>query len=151
MESLLIDKTLSFIMTLRVLVSFIAGFSFMVVVSVGLWLGMRQTTISSTTTVKATSGGLITFASAKLFQSTYHYYSLVNKRNSMSNHFQLKFSDCLCVEIFQPVCGADGEAIQYIIVSLTTNHCSGRTYSNSCKAQCARAEVQCEGECPCSS
>ena len=53
-------------MTLRVLVSFIAGFSFMVVVSVGLWLGMRKTTISSTTTVKATSGGLITFASAKL-------------------------------------------------------------------------------------
>ena len=30
-----------------------------------------------------------------------------------------------------------------------TDSILGKTYSNSCGAQCARIEVQCDGECPC--
>lgn len=39
-------------------------------------------------------------------------------------------SDCVCTEIFAPVCGVDG-----------------RTYGNACIAECRKVEVASEGEC----
>ena len=39
---------------------------------------------------------------------------------------------CICTLEFSPVCGLDKV-----------------TYSNRCQAGCAKAEVKCEGECPC--
>jgi hypothetical protein len=38
--------------------------------------------------------------------------------------------DCVCIEIYQPVCGSDG-----------------LTYSNSCLAECAGVVEYTEGEC----
>ena len=40
--------------------------------------------------------------------------------------------DCTCLHVWTPVCGGDGV-----------------TYSNAGCAACARAEVRCQGECPC--
>ena len=37
---------------------------------------------------------------------------------------------CVCIEIYAPVCGADGE-----------------TYSNSCHAECKNVEIVSEGAC----
>ena len=41
--------------------------------------------------------------------------------------------NCVCPRIYMPVCGEDGE-----------------TYPNTCNADCAGTEVQCDGKCPCS-
>jgi hypothetical protein len=42
----------------------------------------------------------------------------------------LEPSECVCMEIYQPVCGKDG-----------------RTYGNSCLAECRGVEVKSAGEC----
>ena len=39
---------------------------------------------------------------------------------------------CVCPAVLNPVCGTNNQTI-----------------SNACFAECARTEVQCEGECPC--
>ncbi len=39
--------------------------------------------------------------------------------------------NCVCIEIFQPVCGTDGV-----------------TYANACLAGCASVDIASEGECP---
>jgi len=41
-------------------------------------------------------------------------------------------TSCVCIEIFDPVCGQDGN-----------------TYSNKCKASCAGVTPACPGACPC--
>ncbi len=41
-------------------------------------------------------------------------------------------ASCICPAIYMPVCGANG-----------------KTYSNSCKANCEKVRVKCKGKCPC--
>ncbi|WP_127716212.1 Kazal-type serine protease inhibitor domain-containing protein [Halobacteriovorax sp. HLS] len=64
-----------------------------------------------------------------LFSACSTELSPKTKTNSKKNA-QESIDSCVCMEIYQPVCGRDGN-----------------TYSNSCVAQCKKVKFT-QGECP---